>query len=151
MYRTGYDAESARIQDPNSIAVQSFSFIHLHRRLYLSLFDPIRTSVVAPHELNRNFVIVPYPSKREKISRQLKEKNEKGEISLAEIFNFDCMMRAVARQKPEAKLVVCAGEGPTTRARTVLLLGCHMVLSLGVALDLTCRTFALLPNLPGSP
>ena len=130
MHRTGHDAESARIQDPNSIAlkaVQSYSFIHLHRRLYLSLFDPTRTSVVAPHELHRNFVIVPYPSssKWKKYPRQIKEKKEKGEISLAEIFNFDCMMRAVARQNPEAKLVVCAGEGPSTRARTVLLLGCH--------------------------
>jgi hypothetical protein len=61
------------------------------------------------------------------------------------------MLRAVARQNPDAKLVVCAGKHHADRTRTVLLLGCHMVLSLGVALDLTCRTFAQLRSLPECP
>jgi hypothetical protein len=146
--------ESANIQESNSIAMKSFqslSFIHLHRRLYLSLFDPIRTSVVAPHELNRNFVIIPYNSEMENSPRQVKEKIENSEVSLAEIFNFDCMMRAVARQNPQSKLVICAGENPAARMRTVLLLGCHMVLSLGVTPDLTCSTFAHLHCLAGCP
>jgi hypothetical protein len=148
------EIKSVQIEESNPISLkypQSLSFIHLHRRLYLSLFDPIRTSVVAPHELNRNFVIVPYNLEQEKSPKQLKEKIEKGEVSLAEIFNFDCMMRAIARQNPESKLVICAGEHPAARVRTVLLLGCHMVLSLGVALDMICRTFSPLRSLPGCP
>jgi hypothetical protein len=148
-----HDIKSPEIQESHAFSLkrQSLSFIHLHRLLYLSLFDPIRTSVVAPHELNRNFIIVPFNIERKNSPWPLKEKIEKGQVSLAEIFNFDCMMRSAARQNPDAKLIICAGKEPATRARTVLLLGCHIVLSLGVALDFSCSTFALLHSLPGCP
>jgi hypothetical protein len=132
-------------------SAQSVSFIHLHRRLYLSMFDPMRSSIVALHELNRKFVIVPYNLGSNPSLRQQAEIMEKGQVSLAEIYTFDCMMRAVARQNPNSKLVICAGAHSIVRARTVLLLGCHMILSLGVTLDNTQRTFAPLRNLPGCP
>jgi hypothetical protein len=114
------------------------------------MFDPIRTSTVALHELNRNFVLVPYNLGSNTALRQA-EIIEKGQVSLAEIYNFDCMMRAVDRQNPDAKLIICAGLEPAIRARTVLLLGCHMILSLGVTLDTTRGTFAPLRSLPGCP
>ena len=130
--------------------MQSVSFIHLHRRLYLSLFDPTCTSAVALHQLNRNFVLVPY-NLGSKTSLQHAKIIERGQVSLAEIYNFDCMMRAVARQNPESKIITCAGVHPEVRARTILLLGCHMILSLGVTLDTTHGTFAPLRSLPGCP
>ena len=127
--------------------MQSASFIHLHRRLYLSLFDPNRTFVVALHELNRNFVLVPYNLGSKKLLWQV----GKDQVSLAEIYNFDCMMRAVARQNPDAKLIICGGLRPVILARTILLLGCHMILSLGMAIDTVRSTFAPLRSLPGCP
>ena len=130
--------------------MQSVSFIHLHRRLYVSLFDPIRTSAVAMHELSRNFVLVPYNLGCRTSVRQA-EVIEKGQVSLAEIYNFDCMMRAIARQNPGAKIIICAGLHPIVRARTTLLLGCHMILSLGVSLDTARRTFDPLSSLQGFP
>jgi hypothetical protein len=120
---------------------QSNSFMHLHRRLYLSLFDPVRSSVVALHELNKKFLIVPLQA----------EFIKQGAVSLAEIYNFDCMIRAVARQNPDTKIVICAGTNASSRAKAVLLLGCHMILSLGISLAGTFRAFAPLRGLPDSP
>ena len=131
-------------------SMHSVSFIRLHRRLYLSLFDPTSTSAVALHELNRNYVLVPYNLESTTSLRQA-EIIEQGQVSLAEIYNFDCMMRAVARQNSDAKLIVCGGLRPAILARTILLLGCHMILSLGVTLDTTRQTFAPLRSLPGRP
>jgi hypothetical protein len=122
--------------------------MHLHRQIYLSLFDPIRTSAVAFHELNRNFVLVPFNLGCKKSFFQFEIK-AKAQVSLAEIFNFDCMMRAVARQNPDSKLVICAGSHRFELARTILLLGCHMILSLGVTLDATRRTFDPLSSFQG--
>jgi hypothetical protein len=137
-------------EDASERLPRTVSFIRLHRRLYLSLFDPIRTSAVALHELNRKFVLVPYNLSC-KTAVQQAEMIEKGQVSLAEIYNFDCLMRAVARQNPDSKLIICAGLQPAVRARTVLLLGCHMLMSLGENLETTRRTFVPLSSLPGSP
>jgi hypothetical protein len=131
---------------------QSKSFVHLHRRLYLSLFDPVRSSVVAHHELNTNFLIIPFNfGSKSILPNGLEAIESKGPISLAEIYNFDCMMRAVARQNPNAKLVLCAGTPPAVRARVVLLLGCHMILSHGVSIKRVFRAFAPLRGLPDFP
>ena len=115
--------------------------MHLHRRLYLSLFDPVHSSVVALHELNKKFLIVPLQA----------EFINQGAVSLAEIYNFDCMIRAVARQNPDTKIVLCAGTVASSRAKAVLLLGCHMILTLGVSLSGTFRAFAPLRGLPDCP
>ena len=127
------------------------SFIHVHRQLYLSLFDPARSSIVALHELNNNFLIVPYNLSCKTNFGQQADIVDQGPVSLAEIYNFDCVMRAVARQNPDSKLVVCAGLLPAVRARTALLLGCHMLLSRGISLKRTVRAFSPLHDLPDCP
>ena len=124
---------------------QSKSFIHLHRRLYLSLFDKEHSVPVALHELNTNFLIIPFDFGCEPFCHSGVQ--EKSPISLAEIYNFDCMMRAIARQNPSGKLVLCIASAPAVRAKAALLIGCHMILSLDVSLKRTVRTFAPLNRL----
>jgi hypothetical protein len=131
--------------------VQNHSFIHLHKRIYFSLFDPSQSAVMALHELNNGFVIVPFNRGFESGSRRHFEILERGPISLAEIYSFDCMMRAVARQNPDSKLVVCTGALTAVRARTALLVGSHMLLSLGVSLKNTMQAFAPLHDLLRCP
>lgn len=146
---TSSSSQSIPIEVPDNVEksitdfVQSKSFLHLHRRLYFSLFDLNHSSVVALHELNKNFIIVPfYFGSKSMLSKSSPEAIESsGPISLAEIYKFDCLMGAVARQNPNVKLVVCAGALPAARTRAVLLLGCHMILSLGVSLKRTVRAF----------
>ena len=132
--------------------VQSKSFMRLRRRLYFSIFDLERTSIVALHELNSNFLIIPFAiGSKSMLPNGSEVIVSKGPISLAEIYNFDCMMRAAVRQNQNTKLVLCAGTSPAVRARALLLLGCHMILSLGASLKRTCQAFAPLHGLPEFP
>lgn len=131
--------------------MQNNSFLHLHKRLYFSLFDPVQASIVAAHELHSNFVIVPYNQGFGSDFRQQLELIERGPISLAEIYSFDCMMRAVARQNPDSKLIICTGSLSAIRARTALLVGCYMLLSIGLDLEKILQLFAPLHDLPKCP
>ena len=91
---------------------QNKSLIHLHNRLYISLFDAPRSSQIALHELSSNFLIIPFDKNhRERLMSSDLLDNDG--LSLAEIYDFDLMMQAVTRQNPGSKLVVCAGAFPT--------------------------------------
>ena len=125
---------------------QNKSLIHLHNRLYISLFDAPRSSQIALHELSSNFLIIPFDKNyRERLMSSDLLDNDG--LSLAEIYDFDLMMQAVTRQNPGSKLVVCAGAFPTIRARTAILLGSHMILSLGLSYDFVSLAFSPLREL----
>jgi hypothetical protein len=109
------------------------SFIRVHKRLYLALFEPDQASVMAQHELKQNFVIVPYSAEEGDAAAN--------PTSLIAIYNYDCTARAVARQNPGLKLVFCAGSEPSPQARAAFLLGCHLIMSQGLSFDRTYIAF----------
>jgi hypothetical protein len=143
--------ECKQVVDQTTEIERSNSFLRVDRNLYLSLFDAAQSSVLALHELNHNFLIVPFNSECTTEFYQKADLIERGHVSLAEIYNFDCKMQAVARQNPSLKLVVCAGLIPAVRNRTVLQLGCHMILSRKFSLSATYRAFSPLRNLQDCP
>ncbi len=109
------------------------SFIRVHKRLYLALFEPDQASVMAQHELKQNFIIVPYSAEEGDAAAN--------PTSLIAIYNYDCTARAVARQSPGIKLVFCAGAEPAPQARAAFLLGCHLIMSHGLSFDRTYLAF----------
>jgi hypothetical protein len=138
-------SSSSRGAEFNSIN-QNKSFFQVHDRLYISLFDASRTSQVAVHELTSNFLIIPYDkiAKERLVNPILADSDE---LSIADIHDFDSMMSARARQNAGSKLVVCAGTLPVFRARTVVLLGSHMIISHGLSLETVARAFDPLRDL----
>ena len=142
----------AKIKDESQLEIErSNSFLRVDRNLYLSMLNAEQTSVLALHELNRNFLIVPINLECSTGLHQTADIIERGHVSLAEIYNFDCKMQAIVRQNPNTKLVVCTGLVPAMRTRTVLLLGCHLILSRKVSLSRAFNAFSPLHSLPDYP
>jgi hypothetical protein len=132
----------------------TLSFVRLHKRLFLSLFDPEKTSVMALHELNNNFLILPFvpdPMAWSNMPETGHEVSSHCQVSLAEIYSFDSMIRAHERQNPGTKLVFSVSSCPLHRARAVLLLGCHMIMTREISLKRTLRLFAPVSDLLESP
>ena len=104
-------------------AIPANCFIRAHKRLYLSLFDEERSSVMALHQLKQNFIVVSLiPRTRAETGSQTKAFSVG---SLTEIFKFDAETRALARQNPGRKLVFCTGAddplvSKDTRARACM-------------------------------
>jgi hypothetical protein len=88
-------------------AVPANCFIRAHKRLYLSLFDEERSSVMALHQLKQNFLVVSLIPKTRPDAEGHAKAFSVG--SLTEIFKFDADTRALARQNPGRKLVFCTG------------------------------------------
>ncbi len=61
-------------------------------------------------------------------------------LSLEEMFRFDGIMRSLVQQQ-EHHVVVCTGVETNRQARTLMLLGCHMVMSQGMAFEETLLSF----------
>jgi hypothetical protein len=118
----------------------SQSFVHVYKQIYLSLLDHSCSTVLALHELNSKFLIV-----------HINIEGASARMSLADIHFFDCKMQAMSRQNPQAKLVICAGASPAVRIRSILLLGCHLILSRGVPLEKIRVAFSPLRGLPECP
>ncbi len=127
------------------------SFVHVNRNIYLSLFDTARSSLLAHHELNHKFLIIPFSSGLNIPFSEMSANLDNGPVSLAEIYNFDCVLQALERQNPDTKLVICTGVIPAIRTRAVLLLGCHLILSGRSSLKGTCRAFRPLLTIPDCP
>jgi hypothetical protein len=56
-------------------------------------------------------------------------------VSLEEVHRFDCFMRRAEILQPHLKLLVCAGDEPFRQMRTMLLLGCHLIISQGLGFE----------------
>jgi hypothetical protein len=109
------------------------SFIRVHKRLYLALFEEEQASVMAQQELKQNFLIVPRtPESAEAASNP---------TSLITIHRYDQIARTAARQNPGRKLVFCAGAEPTLQAKAAFLLGCHLIMGQELSADRTYLAF----------
>jgi hypothetical protein len=61
-------------------------------------------------------------------------------FSLEEMFNFDVTMQNLARRQAN-RVLVCTGFDTNRQARTLMLLGCHMVISQGMGFEETFLIF----------
>ena len=110
------------------------SFIRVHKRLYLALFEPELAAVMALHELKQNFLVVHEAS-------EACNDAAANPTSLITIYRYDQTARAAARQNPGCKLVFCAGAEPAQQARAAFLLGCHLIMSHELTSDRTYLAF----------
>jgi hypothetical protein len=56
-------------------------------------------------------------------------------VTLQEVHRFDSFMRNQITLQPNRKLLVCAGDEPFRQIRTMLLIGCHLIMSQGLGFE----------------
>jgi hypothetical protein len=102
--------------------------IHIHGRIYLTLYDEEETLKVAQHETTNYVVIPPLKTEADKLSAFSLP-------SLSEVFKFDEMVRNAARKCASKKLVFSAGCSLFIRVRTTFLIGCHLLVSSDIGFE----------------
>jgi hypothetical protein len=56
-------------------------------------------------------------------------------VSLQEVHRFDSFVRNMIALQPHMKLLICAGDEPFRQIRTMLLVGCHLIISQGLGFE----------------
>jgi hypothetical protein len=103
------------------------SFVQIHEHMYLALYEETQATKMAQHALKTKYLVVPC------IHIVEIDGYEKFVPSpLQEIFKFDELANQTCRRNADLRLVFCAGLNPVLQARVIFLLGCHMVISLGM-------------------
>jgi hypothetical protein len=119
------------------------SFFHIHKELYLALYDEEQAERMAHHSLQLKFVIVPILSTVD--PQESCSGNNKTVLflpaSLIEVYKFDEMTNQVARRNADHKLVFSAGRNVHFQTRAAFLVGCHMVMSHGFDAEKTFQVF----------
>lgn len=130
------------VQNAPKVVLPGRSFIHVHNRLYLALYDAKQAEIMAQHELKQNFLVVPIASLKACPIHGIKEDSESfNPSSLIEIFKFDEMACTLERKNPQMKLVFCTGAGQSSQIRVAFLIGCHMIMSHGIGFEETHLAF----------
>ena len=109
-----------------SLCAHRSSFIGLHSRLYLALYEEEQVCRIAKHELCFNYMILPL------LPDQVVLCNIETNIvtsSLEEVYKFDQMLHIVMRQNSGMKIVFYTGSSGAHQLKIVFLLGCHMIMS----------------------
>ena len=115
------------------------SFFCLHGRFYLALFGVEQAEKISRHELGSNYVLITY---QQTIAEAIIIDDENtGLSSLEEIYKFDLMLQAKMRQNRGAKFVICTGAQESCQLKTAFLLGCYMIMSLGLTPKETADLF----------
>ncbi len=106
-------------------------FIDICDGIFLSLFESDLTECMAQLKITGKFALIPL------CPNQMTSTTPKkfGPSSLAEIYRFDAMLRAFKRQNPSCKIVVCAGIENHLQAKSVFLMGCHLIMTHGMLLQ----------------
>ena len=134
-------------QEPSKFAsstkdIASESFVHLHSRLYLSCLEPDMASQIMQQALNTTVFVVPLTEILQSIySKPDSLLKTFVPNTLIEIFKFDEMACLLQRKDFGMKLVFCVGQNQILLSRAVFLIGCHLIMSLGVSYESTIRTF----------
>jgi hypothetical protein len=105
------------------------SFIHVHRNIYLALYDHAQAKRMAEHELNHNFLVLPLNTSTREHARVSDECAGFMPSSLAQIYRFDQMVREISRKNAGAKLVFCSGVERLTQMKTAFLIGTHLIMT----------------------
>jgi hypothetical protein len=114
--------------------------IHVHGRIYITLYGEAEAAKVAQHETS-NFVVIPPTSYASASESNDSTKCAFQPPSLTEIYKFDEMVRNVSRRNPTQKLIFSAGSEMQIRVRTSFLIGCHAIISHEMDFEAVFRAF----------
>jgi hypothetical protein len=103
------------------------SFVQLHEHLFLALYEETQATKMAQHTLKTKYLVVPCVHIVEIDGYDIFAPSP-----LQEIYKFDELANQTARRNADLRLVFCAGLNPALQARVIFLLGCHMIISLGM-------------------
>ena len=112
-------------------------FIHIFNGIYLAMLEASDADKIAQHKLHCKRIIVPLFSRSPNPATPYFTPS-----SLADIFKFDEMMRAVQRHSPSHCIVLCASVDPFVQAKAIFLAGCHMMMTQGFSYAETVAAFA---------
>ncbi len=115
------------VAEERNYMVTSLSFIQIHEHLFLAFYEETQATKMARHALNAKYLVVPCVHIVE-----IHGIEPFVPSPLQEIYNFDELANQVSRRSTGLRLVFCAGLDPVLQARVTFLLGCHMVISLGM-------------------
>ena len=88
---------------------------------------------MAQHAVSGKYVVVPSVGSGRKLDDKIGlEETGFSPSSLIDIYKFKSMADQVARRNPDSKLVFAAGAAAQEQMRTVFLIGCHLMMSLGI-------------------
>jgi hypothetical protein len=114
--------------------------MEINSRISVMLSSKERAYKVSP-ELRRERIVEPH---REYNRVEAAERSIS--LSLEEMFQFDVIMQNLINRHSH-RVVVCTGSETSRQARTLMLLGCHMVMSQGMAFEETLLRFRPLQSL----
>eukprot|EP00291_Cryptomonas_curvata_P020066 CAMPEP_0172165784 /NCGR_PEP_ID=MMETSP1050-20130122/8609_1 /TAXON_ID=233186 /ORGANISM="Cryptomonas curvata, Strain CCAP979/52" /LENGTH=284 /DNA_ID=CAMNT_0012836303 /DNA_START=22 /DNA_END=873 /DNA_ORIENTATION=+ len=112
------------------------SFVQIHEHLYLALYEETQATKMAQHTLKTKYLVVPCVNLVE-----IDVYENFVPSPLQEIYKFDELANQASRRNADLRLVFCAGLNPVVQARVIFLLGCHMVISLGMDPDMVYTIF----------
>jgi hypothetical protein len=102
-------------------------FVQIHEHLFLALYEETNAYKMAQHTLKTKYLVVPCLHIVEKYVYESFVPSP-----LQEIYKFDELANQTARRSSDLRLVFCAGLNSAVQTRVVFLLGCHLVVSLGM-------------------
>jgi hypothetical protein len=132
-------ATSGDAENQSSRSVCKSSFMHIHNRLYVALFDEKQADIIAKSALQTSYRIISSSiTGTGEVSEQANDESIERRFlppNLEDVFFFDQAASAIERKDPKLKLVFQTGTHLTTQMRLTYLLGCHMILSHGVGFE----------------
>jgi hypothetical protein len=99
------------------------SFFHIYDRFYLALHDRDQAEKLAQHEFIVSYVIVPLHVLDQSSCADCFYPH-----SLTEIYEFDGIIRKVEIASERQNIVFCSDSRPVSVARSVFLIGCHIMM-----------------------
>jgi hypothetical protein len=108
----------------------------VHSKIFLSLFSK---ETLRDRECNfpsvqfRDYLVVEL--KIDESELLLKTSGGITSVSLQEVHRFDSFVRKMIALQPHLKLLICAGDEPFRQIRTMLLVGCHLIISQGLGFE----------------
>ena len=129
--------------DDTQLGIQAPSFLFVHNRLYLALFDGEQAEIVSKNILTLNYFVVPLSisTVSNTCSKSFEAHTPFDPPSLRDIFEFDQIASSLERKYPRTKLVFQTGSDRDVQIKMAFLIGCHMIMSHGLELDETIQCF----------
>ena len=109
------------------VASNASNFVQIHEHLFLALYEETQATKMAQHALKSKYMVVPC---LHIVEREIY--NSFVPSPLEEIYKFDELANQTARRDSDLRLVFCAGLNSALQTRVIFLLGCHMLVSLGM-------------------
>ena len=108
------------------------SFFQVYEQIHVALYDEQQAERMSLHAITGKFIMVPRNKSCKENSNSLSDRNGFYPSSLVDIYKFNEMSNQIARRNPDSKLIFLAGSSIEARSTVIFLIGCHMMMSLGM-------------------